>query len=41
MKRNTVIEHFHRTILRSFNELVKTGEIPDLSKDQKRRNLTI
>lgn len=41
MKRQTVLEHFHNTILRSFKELTKSGEIPDISKDQKRRNQAI
>ena len=41
MNRRTVIEHFHCTILRSFKELVKSGEIPDISKDQKLRNMKI
>lgn len=38
MKRQTIIEHFHRTILRSFNELVKSKEIADISDDQKQRD---
>ena len=37
-KRRTIIEHFHRTIIKSFYELVKSGEIPDISEVQKERN---
>ena len=33
MRRQTIIEHFHNSILKSFNELVKASDIPDINED--------